>query len=271
MSPLLEIACFNALSAVNAYNGGASRLELCAHKHLDGVTPSLETYLDIVSQLSPSSDSSNASSPNPPQSQTSLPIPINVMIRPNPSPIFTASSDDFEQMRSSIQQFKSAPCCPSGFVFGILDSAGCIDIERNKELVDLASPLPCTFHRAFDLAAGGEGPQGSEGDSWETAVEDLVNCGFASVLTSGGSGELQQRATKVERIILASRCRVRVIVGGGVRSSNIEELRRVIERGDGRVDAWHSSAAIEGGELDSKGEVVASVSEVRALKTAISR
>ncbi|KAH8805886.1 copper homeostasis CutC domain-containing protein [Xylogone sp. PMI_703] len=265
--PLLEIACFNAISAINAYHGDASRLELCAHKHLDGVTPSLATYLEIVSRLSQLTDSSapsqNAlSSPSP----SPLPIPINVMIRPNPSPDFTASAQDFEEMKASIQEFRSSRVPPSGFVFGILDAAGWIDVARNKELVDLASPLPCTFHRAFDLAAGAD-----DEDRWETSVEDLVGCGFTSVLTSGGSGELQNRAARIERITLASKGRVRVIVGGGVRSSNVEELRQVIERGDGRVDAWHSSAVVEGGEVDSEGEVVANVDEVRALRSAILR
>lgn len=261
MPPILEIACFNASSAQNAFQGGASRLELCAHKLLDGVTPSLDTYVNILAEFAKSSKGQ-------PQSDLSLPIPINVMIRPNPSPVFTASPADFDLMKTSIQQFRSASCPPSGFVFGILDSTGNIDRERNKELVELASPLPCTFHRAFDLAAGGQG-DAADATAWEAATEVLAAVGFACVLTSGGAGSIQQRAERIRRIIHASKGRVQVIVGGAVRSSNVEQLRQAIEIEDDRVDAWHSSAAVEGGEVDSEGEVIASVGEVTALKKAV--
>src|ERR1700722_17654702 len=44
----------------------------------------------------------------------------------------------------------SAPGILSGFVFGILDASGQVDLSKNSELVALAKPLPCTFHRAFD-------------------------------------------------------------------------------------------------------------------------
>jgi copper homeostasis protein len=37
-----------------------------------------------------------------------------------------------------------------GFVFGVLDKEGKIDVESCSRLLKVAGKTPCTFHRAFD-------------------------------------------------------------------------------------------------------------------------
>lgn len=61
-----------------------------------------------------------------------------------------------------------------GFVFGILNENDEVDIAQNKALVELAAPLQCTFHRAFDRAK-----------NLEDSLEKVIECGFTTILTSG--------------------------------------------------------------------------------------
>lgn len=61
-----------------------------------------------------------------------------------------------------------------GFVFGVLTADGRVDSQACRRLLDKAGPLPCTFHRAIDVAA----------DPFD-ALETVIELGFKRVLTSG--------------------------------------------------------------------------------------
>ena len=190
-------------------------------------------------------------------------IPVFVMIRPH-SRNFFYDEDEFDIMKSTMAALTN--CGADGFVFGILESdtegntKSGIDVKRNKALVDLAGGKPCTFHRAFDCI-----PE----ERWSLALNDLATCGFASILTSGGpSGntavecvdklsELFQTLDLVGSHLPVAIRTPEIIVGGGVRSSNV---RLLFEKTNGRV--FHSSAS-----LTSPG--IVEVDEVRELKRAL--
>lgn len=74
----------------------------------------------------------------------------------------------------------------------------------------------------------------------------------------------------VARIISAAPGRLReVIVGGGVRSTNVEELKRPSFSVPEGVDVWfHSSCLTRTGDGDGDGDVV-DEEEVRAIVTAL--
>ena len=111
------------------------------------------------------------------------------------------------------------------------------------QLVQAAEGRPCTFHRAFDEIAEEE---------MEGELEVLIECGFRAVLTSGGKGGAVVGKGKglLGRLVRRARGRIDVIVGGGVRSANIEGLWR--ETG---ATSWHSSAIVGDGDVASAGEV----------------
>jgi copper homeostasis protein len=141
-------------------------------------------------------------------------------------------------MESSIQSFSSAGA--SGFVFGILNGEGKVDRGRNKTLVRIAGGKRCTFHKAFDEIAEEE---------MESQLEVLIECGFKAVLTSGGASNAVEGKERLRKLVEAAKERIEIIVGGGVRSSNVDELR---ETG---ASWFHSSAVRDGGE-DASGEEV---------------
>lgn len=212
----IEIACFNPESAIIAFENGADRIELCDGLSEGGTTPDFE----ITKQL-----------------REKIKIPIFVMIRPRGGD-FTYSDEEFEQMKSDLIQLKSLNV--DGFVFGILDDNDEIDIERNKILIDLAKPYPCTFHRAFDRAK-----------DLENSLEKVIDCGFKTILTSGQKPNVAEGKENLKKLVELSGGRIEILVGGGLRSANIEEIREFTKAG-----YFHSSAITDGGEFANAAEII---------------
>ena len=122
---ILEIACFSPEHALVAWKAGADRLELCDGREVGGTTPSLESVMIVKDHVT---------------------IPVYVMIRPRGGD-FEFSEEEFNQMASDIDLLRQHV---DGYVVGILDQHHRVDTSRTAALVQRASPLPCTFHRAFD-------------------------------------------------------------------------------------------------------------------------
>jgi copper homeostasis protein len=221
---MLEIAVFTLPSALTAASSGASRLELCTSYSSGGTTPQLSTLHTIRTQISP-------------------PIPINVMIRPRAGNFYYSASE-FEQMRQDVVRFRALA---SGFVFGILDASGDVDVSRNCELVDLAAPLACTFHRAVDECTG----------VLEQAVEKIVVCGFRGILTSGGGKTAEEGMGGIKRLVERFGEEIQIIAGGRVRSGNVDGVK------NGTGVKWVHSAAITGEGEEVDGE------EVRRLRSVL--
>jgi copper homeostasis protein len=215
--PKIEIACFNPESAIIAYENGADRIELCDGLSEGGTTPNFETTKQLREKIN---------------------IPIFVMIRPRGGD-FTYSDEEFEQMKSELIQLKSLKV--DGFVFGILDGNDEINIEQNKELVELAKPFPCTFHRAFDRAK-----------DLENSLEKVIECGFKTILTSGQKLNVSEGKENLKKLVELSNGRIEILVGGGLRSTNIQEIREFT-----KAEYFHSSAITDGGAFANANEIVA--------------
>lgn len=211
----LEIACFNAESVAIAQQNGADRVELCANMLEGGTTPDFELARKVRCELN---------------------IKMNVMIRPRGGN-FVYTDAEFEQMKSEIEQFKDINV--DGFVFGILNKDNSFNLERNKELVTLASPIPCTFHRAFDVVL----------NVYES-LELLIDCRFQTVLTSGQGENVMEGIDVLQTLVKKANGRIVVMPGGGLRSTNIRIL-------DQKVNAsyYHSSAITDPSEISNGDEV----------------
>lgn len=213
----IEIACFNPESAIIAFESGADRIELCDGLSEGGTTPDFETLKELRAKIN---------------------IPIFVMIRPRGGD-FTYSDAEFEQMKKELAQLKSLEA--DGFVFGILDENNEVNSEQNTALIELAHPLPCTFHRAFDRANDLEG-----------SLEKVISCGFKTILTSGQQPNVSEGKQNLKKLVELSAGRIEILVGGGLRSVNIGEIREFTKAG-----YFHSSAITDGGAFASADEVVA--------------
>jgi copper homeostasis protein len=215
----LEIACFNLQSAIIAQENGADRVELCANMNEGGTTPDFEMTKAAREALS---------------------IDLNVMIRPRGGD-FVYSDAEFQQMKAEIEQLKKLSV--DGFVFGILKSDNSFNEEQNSELVALASPTPCTFHRAFDTIK----------NRFES-LESVIECGFKTILTSGLETNVVEGIDVLAELVEKANNRIVIMPGGGLRSTNVGLLQEKT-----KAVFYHSSAIVDSGET-------ASGDEVKALK-----
>ncbi len=202
MKYILETIAFNIESCRIAQTAGAHRIELCDNPGEGGTTPSYG-FIKAARQV--------------------LTIDLFPIIRPRGGD-FLYSEQEFEIMKTDIQVCKNIGC--DGIVFGILNEDATIDKSRCKILVQLAYPLSVTFHRAFDRVINPT-----------QALEDVIECGFERILTSGFNPTVIEGNENLKKLIELADERIIIMPGSGVRSSNIKEL----VESSGAVE-FHSSA-----------------------------
>lgn len=189
---VVEICANSATSCIEAQNGGASRVELCAAIPEGGTTPS---WGEMV------------------VARRSISIAMNVIIRPR-SGDFLYNDNEFQAMLLDIEAARRAGA--DGVVFGCLLAEGSIDIERNAELMRAADGMSTTFHRAFDVCR----------DPFH-ALEQLIELGFDRVLTSGQQPTAIQGAELLAQLVKQADGRIVIMPGCGVREENITQLREL--------------------------------------------
>ncbi|MGB6159818.1 MAG: copper homeostasis protein CutC [Acidobacteriaceae bacterium] len=177
----VEICVDSVESAMAAERGGAQRVELCADLLEGGTTPS-SGLIAMVRRC--------------------IGIGMFVMIRPRGGD-FSYTAHEFEVMQQDIRNARELGA--DGIILGVLDERAQVDVPRTRHLVELANPLPVTFHRAIDMTPDPK-----------AALEDVVETGAARVLTSGGAAKVTEGISVVASMVQAARGRVQVMPGGGV-------------------------------------------------------
>lgn len=184
--------CAESVEAVcAAESGGANRIELCSQLTLGGTTPSRELMTASVNAVS---------------------IPIYALIRPRAGD-FVYSCQEYDLMRQQIDDAKSSGA--RGVALGVLQADGRVDLKRTAALVQYALPLETTFHRAFD-----ETPDLSQ------ALEQVIETGATSLLTSGGAPEVLLGADRIARLMQQADGRIQIIAGGGLRLASLAQVVR---------------------------------------------
>ena len=185
----LEICVDSVESAVAAERGGARRIELCSDLLEGGITPSPGLLERVRKRLQ---------------------IDVFVMIRPRGGD-FCYTDEEFAVMRSDIDYAKKLGA--DGVVLGILDAEGYVDVARTRELVELARPLPVTFHRAVDVSA-----------DLVDSMERIIASGAQRVLTSGGKRRAADSVPEIADAMRRTRGRLTIMAGGGLNPENIRAL-----------------------------------------------
>jgi copper homeostasis protein CutC len=184
-------------------------------------------------------------------------------------------------MAASIKDFTSSgllsPPRGDGFVFGVLkhnEATGRpeLDAERNRELVALAKggseggsiTVKCVLHRAVDdLLTGAETE-----DEVGRVLEEVRDCGFDGMLTSGGRGSAVENVGRLKEVVrVAGREGVEVIVGGGVRRDNLAKLVDGLEGGSGVGErVWFHSSCLNNQEMFDEKEAAGLAKEMGSLR-----
>lgn len=194
--------CAEQLNAcVAARNGGANRIELCSALSEGGLTPSHGLIQAAV---------------------RSSGLPVHAILRPRGGD-FVYSDVEYDLMRTDLLHARELGA--SGVVVGLLDRQGKVDVPRTSRLVELASPLQVTFHRAFDCVK--DLPQ---------ALEDVIASGCGRLLTSGGMPDVWQGAEALAQLVTQAEDRIHVAVGGGLRLEHAAAVARIT-----KATAYHGS------------------------------
>ena len=186
---ILECCVDSVESAINAKNGGASRLELCSNLIIGGTTPDVA----LVKEIRKYSD-----------------IRIHALIRPRFGD-FCYTEHEMEIMKSQIRALKEAGV--EGVVIGVLDTDGNLDISKMKELMEEAAGLSVTLHRAFDMCCNPF-----------QALEAAIALGMHTILTSGQKASAWEGRDLLRQLIEKADGRIDIMAGAGISASVIEKL-----------------------------------------------
>lgn len=185
----VEICCNSVLSARNAKQGGAYRIELCQALGEGGTTPSAAAIEYCVKELN---------------------LQTRVLIRPRGGNF--AYNDD--EMRVILRDVELAHKLGAhAVVIGFLTPDGDIDVVKTRMAVDAAEDMGITFHRAFD-----------ECRNPEEALEQIIDCGCHKLLTSGCKPTALEGAATIKQLVNQSAGRIDIIAASGIVATNAAEI-----------------------------------------------
>jgi copper homeostasis protein len=191
--PILEVCAGSLASALAAQEGGAFRVELCDNLWEGGTTPSIAT-IELARQM--------------------LSIRMHVIIRPRGGD-FLYNDLEYSIIRRDVERCKEAGA--DGVVIGFLTAEGRVDVEKTREVVELARPMAVTFHRAFDMSR----------DPYE-ALDDLIASGVDRILTSGQKNMAPAGVELIAELVRLAGGKVIIMPGAGLTEGNISAFARQV-------------------------------------------
>jgi copper homeostasis protein len=224
---LLEITVENIDSALAAERAGADRIELCAELNHGGTTPSHEAMRKVHEDLD---------------------IPVFPIIRPRKGD-FVYNDAEFAAMQRDIAFARDLGM--EGVVLGILHPDNSIDVERTRELIELAQPLEVTFHRAFDYV-----------NDLMRSLEEVIAIGAKRVLTAGGAKSVPEGVTTVAKLVKSAGNRIIVLPGAGLHAGNITKMAT-------EIGAWEYHSGLGGILPYGSSDLTRFESEIHAMKRAL--
>ncbi|MFA7117038.1 MAG: copper homeostasis protein CutC [Bacteroidales bacterium] len=231
---LLEICASSYESVLAAAKGGADRIELCSVLSKGGVTPSAGLIK---------------------MARIAFPGIINVLVRPRPGD-FLYSNFEIEEMINDIQFCADERI--DGVVIGVLDKYARIDKRLSKKMCKFAKSLglSTTFHRAIDCTV----------DS-EQYIEDVIQCDFDRILTSGGLPTAEEGKEVIKNMIKRADGRIIIMPGSGINENNIASIAKYTGATEFHMSAsktYDSKMLVIGGIAQSEKVVY---SDVKIIKT----
>jgi len=186
---LIEICVASVDDAVAAVTAGADRLEVNCAFSLGGLTPSAGLFAEVRRRVS---------------------VPLIAMVRPR-SGGFCYSDSDFDVMLRDSAALLGAGA--DGLAFGVLTSAGEIDVARCRTLRAACGSRAAVFHRAFDVTPA---PL--------TALDTLIDLAFTRVMTSGQAETAWAGSTLIAEMVRRAAGRLEVLPAGGIKPTNVADV-----------------------------------------------
>ncbi|PVE55258.1 copper homeostasis protein CutC [Rhizobium rhizogenes] len=234
---LLEICVDSAEGLAAAIEGGADRIELCSALGVGGLMPSYGLMQ---------------------HAKRTSPIPVYPLIRPRAGN-FIYDEADVAIMEADIAQARELGL--PGVVIGATTKDGRLDRQVVERLIEAASGLDISLHRAFDMVR----------DPIE-ALETAIDLGISRILTSGCAKNVSLGMEMLKRLSHQADGRISIMPGGGVTADLVPEL--LVATGIHEIHASGSASSKEDHSLVEFGFAPeqrrqTSPQVIRALKTIV--
>lgn len=189
---IVEICCGSFYDALQAWEGGAKRIELNSALMLGGLTPSTAT-LKLVKQNIPD-------------------LKVIAMVRPRGAG-FCYTKEEFQVMEEECLELLEAGA--DGIAFGCLSTTGILDREKNIRLISMIKRYDkeAVFHRAFDVVP----------NPMET-IEELIALGVNRVLTSGQKEKAMDGSDLIKLLQKKYSGQIEILAGSGINDTNANKL-----------------------------------------------
>lgn len=191
MEKIVEICCGSYEDALNAYRGGAMRIELNSGLHLGGLTPSLATLILTKKNTN---------------------LKVITMIRPRGAG-FHYTESEFEVMKADALLMMEHGA--DGIAFGCLDSEGNVDVKKTQQIVNIVKEYngEVVFHRAFDCVK----------NPYQT-IEKLIDMGVDRILTSGLKPKAMDGKDLIKDLQIKYGDQIEILAGSGMNDTNAKEM-----------------------------------------------
>ncbi|MFQ7798763.1 MAG: copper homeostasis protein CutC [Coprobacillus cateniformis] len=191
MERMIEICCGSYEDALNAYRGGASRIELNSGLYLGGLTPSLGTLI---------------------LTKKNTELKVITMLRPRGAG-FHYTDDEFEVMKNDAVLMMEHGA--DGIAFGCLDENGHVNVKQTQQIINIIKEFDgeVVFHRAFDCVK----------DPYQT-IEKLIDMGVQRILTSGLKPKAMEGKELIKDLQMKYGDQIEILAGSGINACNALEL-----------------------------------------------
>lgn len=188
---LLEVCCGSADDVIEAYRGGADRVELNSSLFHGGLTPTLGALRTAMAHT---------------------PLPVMAMVRPRQGG-FCYTEAEFETALTDAKAL--AENGAAGLVFGFLHADGTIDEERCRQLTAIAKEAgkEAVFHRAIDVTP-----------DWKRALDTLIELQVDRVLTSGQEPDVFFALDTIRAMIRYAGDAIEILPGAGITLRNAAKV-----------------------------------------------
>ena len=184
---IVEICVEDAVGVRRARDGGADRIEICTDLSCGGLTPAFDEVVAAL-EVAPTGG-------------------VQVLVRPRPGN-FVHTREEVDRIASDIVTLSAigegAPV-RLGFVVGVLNGDGTINVDAAARLRDTAEDAPLTFHRGFDQVV-----------DQDRGLDILMELGYDRVLTTGGHPAVAQPEA-LARLVQRGGDDIIILVSGGLR------------------------------------------------------
>ena len=191
MNIIVEICCGSYEDAINAYRGGAKRIELNSALYLGGLTPSIAT-LELIKK--------------------NTDLEVICMVRPRGAG-FCYSDLEKEQIFAEAKALLEHGA--DGLAFGFLTEDRTIDLGCTQKMVNLVHFYEKTavFHRAFDCVR-----------DEKIAINELIKLKVDRVLTSGVKATAIEGRELIRGLQETVGAKIEILAGSGINKNNAKAL-----------------------------------------------